>query len=209
MPQLAERVREGAPIRIVALGSSSTEGTSEASKAWVYPAVLGARLSKELLTPVDVINKGKGGDTIPRMLERLERDVLDLRPDLVVWQLGVNDVLASNDVGPAIGGMVEGLRRLRERGVPVVLVDLQSAPMVDNDADTPRMQAAIDEAARREGVQRFRRYDVMRALVKERVATADELVMADGLHMTRLGHQCTGQLLAEQIAQASLIKRAR
>jgi acyl-CoA thioesterase-1 len=41
---------------------------------------------------VNVINSGRVGDTIPDNLARFGRDVLAHTPDLVVWQLGTNDV---------------------------------------------------------------------------------------------------------------------
>ena len=100
------------------------------------------------------------------------------------------------------------LQRLREQRIPVVLMDLQVAPMVDRDSDTPVMQAAIAEAARAEGVLHFHRYDIMKNLVNTQTAAMDDLVMGDGLHMTAFGHLCTGTLLAQQIAKSSLMRLA-
>jgi len=209
LPKLHDRIMLGEPVRIVAIGSSSTEGTPADKQNEIYPAVLARMLSREILTPVEVINKGKGGETIPLMVQRLERDVVGLRPDLVVWQLGVNDVLQMDGVETALGDMRAALQRLRQLNVPVVLVDLQVSPLVDGDSDTPRMQAAIAEAARAEGVMQFNRYEIMKSLVATRAAELSELVHADGLHMTPLAHLCTGSLLAKQIAGASLLTSAR
>ena len=206
-PALHDKVVAGEPIRIVALGSSSTEGTPDMPRSQIYASVLERTLARETMTPVELVNKGKGGETIPLMVARLERDVISLRPDLLVWQLGVNDVLAMDDVSGAIREMRRALSILKARNVPVVLVDLQVSPLVDRDRDTPIMQNAIAEAAQVEGVMHFHRYDVMKTLVVNQDATLQELVMGDGLHMTRLGHLCTGSLLAKQIAKASLIRK--
>ncbi|MGL5448106.1 MAG: SGNH/GDSL hydrolase family protein [Rhabdaerophilum sp.] len=206
IPKLHERIEQGDPIRIVALGSSSTEGTPDMDKKDIYPAVLERMLAREVLNPVEIINKGKGGEQISHMLARLERDVIGVRPDLVVWQLGVNDVLALDGVETAIADMRLALQRLRTLGIPVVLVDLQVAPMVDGDKDTPAMQAAIAEAAKSEGVLHFHRYDVMRNLLATAEAKMEDLVTGDGLHMTVFGHYCTGALLAKQIAGGALAR---
>ena len=207
LPSLARKVHSGEPIRIVALGSSSTEGTPDMPREQIFASVLGRELAKQMLTPVEVVNKGKGGETIPKMVERLQRDVLNLKPDLLVWQLGVNDVLQMDGVDDPIARMKTALAELRAHEVPVVLVDLQASPMVDRDKDTPVMQEAIEDAGKRQGVIHFHRKAFMQRMVEMREAAPTDLVQADGLHMTQLGHFCTGQLLANQIARSSLMKR--
>ncbi len=207
LPTLAGRIHAGEAIRIVALGSSSTEGTPDMPREAIFASVLGRELAKEVLTPVEVVNKGKGGETIVKMVDRLQRDVINLRPDLVVWQLGVNDVLQMDGVESAVERMKVALDMLRAHDLPVVLVDLQSSPAVDRDKDTPVMQAAIEEAGKRQGVMHFHRHAFMNRLVETREVAMPDLVQGDGLHMTQLGHFCTGQLLAGQIAKASLMQR--
>lgn len=208
LPRLTRKISAGESIRIVAIGSSSTEGTPDIARDAIYPAVLGRELSRELLTPVEVINKGKGGETIYNMVARLERDVVAQRPDLVVWQLGANDVLQMDGVSGPIAEMKVALDTLRKIDMPVVLVDLQAAPMMDKDKDTPVMQAAIEQAGTRAGVMHFHRQALMKRLVETRAAEMPDLVGQDGVHMTALGHFCTGKLLARHIARASLLRQA-
>lgn len=208
LPTLQDRVENGAPITIVAFGSSSTEGTPDIPKQDIYPAVLQRYLQREVVSPVVLINRGKGGETIAHMLARLDRDVIAAKPDLVVWQLGVNDVLVMDGVEAAVADMRIALVRLKAAGIPVVLIDLQVAPMVERDRDTPVMQAAIAEAAKDQQVLHFKRYDVMKSLMASREADMSELVTGDGLHMTAFGHLCTGSLLARQIANGALMRLA-
>lgn len=208
LPTLARKIGTGETIRIIALGSSSTEGTPDLAKDAVFPAVLGRELERETNTRIEVINKGKGGENIYNMVARLERDVLSQKPDLVVWQLGSNDVLQMDGVEGPIARMQQALDDLRVRDLPVVLVDLQAGPMIEKDRDSPVMQAAIEKAAQRSGVMHFHRLALMKRLVETKTAEMPELVGADGLHMTELAHYCTGRLLARQIARASLIRRA-
>lgn len=209
LPVLASKVEAGAPIRIVALGSSSTEGTPEIPREAIFPAVMGRELATTLQAPVEVINKGKGGEDVFAMAARLERDVFAQKPDLVVWQLGANDVLQRDGVEAPIARMQQVLDEFRSRAVPVVLVDLQAGPAFDRDADTPAMQAAIERASERNGVMHFHRRALMRRLIDLKAAEMPELVLKDGIHMSALAHQCTGQLLARQIARASLMRRAQ
>lgn len=207
LPTIGQKIFSGEPIRIVALGSSSTEGTPDMPREQIFASVLGRELSKQVLTPVEILNKGKGGETITKMVDRLQRDVLNHKPDLLVWQLGVNDVLQMDGVDGAVLRMKAALEALRLADVPVVLVDLQTSPMVDRDRDTPAMQDAIEDAGKKQGVIHFHRQAFMKRMIDTREAVPTELVQPDGLHMTQLGHFCTGQLLATQIAQASLMKQ--
>lgn len=204
IPALESKIDLGGSIRIVALGSSSVEGTPDMPRDQLFASVMERELARQMLTPVEVVNKGKGGETIPKMVERIERDVLRLKPDLVVWQLGVNDVLQMDGVEDPIARMEAALETFRKAELPVVLVDLQVSPMVDRDKDTPRMQAAITEAGRKPGVLHFHRQAIMKRLIETKEARQDELVQPDGLHMTSLAHFCTGKLLASQIAGSSL-----
>lgn len=208
LPALARKLDAGAPIRIVALGSSSTEGTPDIARDAIYPAVLGRELSASLHASVEVINKGKGGEDVFAMAARLERDVFSQKPDLVVWQLGANDVLQRDGVAGPIARIQQVLDEFRLREMPVVLVDLQAGPAFDRDKDTEVMQAAIERASERNGVMHFHRQALMRRLIDLKAAEMPDLVLKDGIHMSALAHQCTGQLLARQIARASLMRRA-
>ncbi len=205
LPLLQEKVDHGESIRIVALGSSSVEGTPDMPRDQLFASVMERELARQMLTPVEVVNKGKGGETIPKMVDRIERDVLNLKPDLVVWQLGVNDVLQMDGVDGAITRMEAALETFRKARLPVVLVDLQVSPLVDRDRDAPTMQAAITEAGKKQGVMHFHRQAIMKRMIESHEAKPDELVQADGLHMTRLAHFCTGKLLADQIAHGVLV----
>ena len=94
LPRTAARLKSSEPLKIVAIGSSSTVGLWVHASAATYPEVM----RRELLrlrsnATVSVVNSGRVGDTIPSNIARFERDVLAHRPDLVVWQLGTNDVV--------------------------------------------------------------------------------------------------------------------
>jgi acyl-CoA thioesterase-1 len=61
--------------------------------AATYPEVMRRELSRlRSNATIKVINSGRIGDTIPNSIARFERDVFAHTPDLVVWQLGTNDV---------------------------------------------------------------------------------------------------------------------
>jgi hypothetical protein len=93
LPQMNSRLSAGGPLTIVALGSSSTAGAGASKPEAAYPARLQEHLASRLRTMVRVVNRGRNGDRIGDMLSRLPADVIPLRPDLVVWQVGTNALL--------------------------------------------------------------------------------------------------------------------
>jgi lysophospholipase L1-like esterase len=130
-------------------------------------------------------------------------------PHVVIWQLGVNDVLVADGVGDRRAKMLEGLRALTERRIPVMLLDLQYAPRVLRDPDTEAMQAMIEQATANGGVvYRFKRYAAMKHLVERENLAVDKLIEADGLHMTLSMHDCIGRLLAEAIQEKTDVETA-
>ncbi len=69
--------RHCAPLRIVAFGSSSTEGIGASSPTKAYPARLQPTCAPKLHgIDVTVVNRGIGGEHVDDMLKRLDRDVI-------------------------------------------------------------------------------------------------------------------------------------
>ena len=96
-----ENLQDVGAITIVALGDSVTHGVltpEENNYETVYWNVLKKKLNAERdRIPVNVINAGVNGNTAPRALLRLERDVLRYHPDLVIVCLGLNDINGTID----------------------------------------------------------------------------------------------------------------
>jgi acyl-CoA thioesterase I len=136
-------------------------------------------------------------------IKRFEDDVIALKPNLVIWQLGVNDVLRFDGVEGRKDEIKAGLKLLMDKGIPVVLLDLQYAPIVIRDPDTGAMQDLIDSAARdgvRGRVFHFRRYAIMKTLAEKEAVPMAAMTDQDGLHMTDSMHSCIGHLLADMVS---------
>ncbi|MFY9956194.1 SGNH/GDSL hydrolase family protein [Bradyrhizobium sp.] len=169
-----------------------------------YPEVM----RRELLrlrsnARINVINSGRIGDTIPGNIARFERDVLAHAPDLVVWQLGTNDVARGGQPDYQLKSrVVEGVRSLKTGSADVVLMDLQYAPWVLASAYTSIMEAIIVDVAKQERVGLFSRFALMRNSIDSGVAQG-ELVSWDGLHNTADGYDCIGRALARAISNSA------
>ena len=100
LPHVAGKLVAGKPVVIVAFGSSSTAGYGASSPDFNYPNRLAAQLRRQYPTAdITVINAGVGGEDAPEMMKRLQKEVIDVHPDLVIWQVGTNAVLRNLDPG--------------------------------------------------------------------------------------------------------------
>jgi lysophospholipase L1-like esterase len=201
LARTAARLRANEPLRIVAIGSSSTRGLWQSDPALTYPGMLKSEL--ELLKPglqVAITNSGRNADTIPGNVARFERDVFAHRPDLVIWQIGTNDVTWLQSGDSLASRIVEGIRQLKARGADVVLMDQQYAPVI-LASNHSKMQASIAEAARQENVSLFSRFDLMRRAVEGGLPMT-ALTSWDGLHSSADGYACVGRALARAIVAA-------
>jgi hypothetical protein len=136
LAHMAQRIANGKPITIVALGSSSTAGAGASGPAASYPSRLEAELKARFPEQsVTVINQGVNGEEAGEMLARFEESVARAHPDLVLWQVGTNAVLRDNPLGPVDRLVHDGIARMKALGTDVVLIDPQFAPKVIDKAD--------------------------------------------------------------------------
>lgn len=204
LPRVRAAIRERKRLTVVAIGSSSTRGVGASSWAATYPEVMQRELQR--LVPglsVEIVNKGINGETIPGQLARLDADALQTRPDLVIWQLGGNDVIFR------IGGLpddleaqvTDGARRIRAAGSDAILMDLQNAPIVTRSGNYKLMNAMIARTARATGAGLFPRFELMLRANAAGVAQG-ELVSWDFLHSTDAAYDCLGRAIARAIHAA-------
>jgi acyl-CoA thioesterase-1 len=202
--RVGQKLSSRAPITIVAIGSSSTAGAGASSPATNYPSRLQAELKQRFPGhPITVINRGIGGEEIGDMLKRIDKAVVAVKPDLVVWQLGTNSVIRNHpllDHGAAIRA---GLNKIRATGADVVLIDPQFAPKVIAKPDAAHMVALIAMTAKQENVDLFPRYAMMRRWHDVDYLSFKTFVSADGLHMNDWSYACLAKGLGMAIAEAA------
>ena len=199
--KLATKFTRGETIKLVAIGSSSTEGSDLFDKRLAYPTHLERRLNALLgAKTVKVVNKGRGGENILEAVARFQRDVMSEEPDLVIWQLGTNDIVRNTDTDLLKTSVDMGLSLLAQGQVPVVMMDSQSAPRVTLSAQREPIDRMIREAASRHGAMLWSRFELMRSIIARGDVAQPDLIKPDGLHMTVSMHVCTGSVLGETLA---------
>ncbi|MCX5694250.1 MAG: GDSL-type esterase/lipase family protein [Candidatus Omnitrophica bacterium] len=104
---------------IICFGDSITFGYG-ANQGEDYPTALGK------LVNLPVINAGVDGDTTFEALERLEGDVLDKDPRLVIVEFCGNDFLKKVPRADTVRNLAEIIDRIQAKGAMVALVDISA-----------------------------------------------------------------------------------
>jgi acyl-CoA thioesterase I len=203
--RVAARIDRGEALTIVAVGSSSTQGSGASAPGLSYPSRLEAEIKDRFpAIGIRVINRGKGGEDVAEELARLDRDVIAGRPDLVIWQVGTNAVLRRDDLAADRELIERGVAQLKQSGSDVVLMDLQYAPRVIARPAYAEMEQLIANAAKNGQVGLFRRFEMMlhwqAAQPADAPRMAEAMIGPDGLHMTDRGYFCLAANLAEALA---------
>jgi len=200
LPILAQRVTQDRIVHIIALGSSSTAGSGASSPLASYPARLDAELDRRFPSrDFQVANFGTGGSLARDMLERLQTHIIPLKPALVIWQTGVNDAIQNVGVAQFKATIRRGVRDMKAAGIDVILVNHQFYPRSERVAGYTDYVAVMREVAETESVPLFRRFSIMKHLLKSGQHTAQELLAPDNFHLNDLSYGCLADLLADAI----------
>ena len=200
----ARVLASGKPLKIVALGSSSTYGAGASTSAASYPSRLADELARRFPGhEITILNRGVNGNEAADMLARLDTAVIAEKPDLVLWQVGTNSVLRDKPLQPHAPLLHEGLARMKATGADVVLIDPQYAPRVISKPMCEGMVSLIATTAKAEHVGVFHRFELMRRWRETEQLPFETFVSTDGLHMNDWSYACLAKALGVAIAEAA------
>lgn len=163
-------------MRVLAFGDSITAGYG-LDPADAFPAVLERRLRKDGFDAA-VVNAGVSGDTTQMGLARFPA-ALGAGADLVILELGANDML--NNVDPRVtkANLDKMIRLARSKGAPALL-----AGMVDLNPTRPAAKQRFDALF----AQLAAKYRLpLYPFILQGVAGDKELTQTGGLHPTAEG----------------------
>ncbi|MBR0851553.1 SGNH/GDSL hydrolase family protein [Bradyrhizobium diazoefficiens] len=209
MRALSGRLAGVGAIKVVAIGSSTTAGEGDIVP---YPQRLETALRNRFNgRPFDVLNRGIGGEEAPIEVRRMQQDVIDERPSVVIWQVGTNAAWKGQDLDAVASSIAEGLRMIEQLGSDVILMDLQYVPALlvpGTQQAADRMVDLIAAAADRATfpVNVFQRYDLMRRWHEVERVSFDRIVDPgddDRLHHSDWSVRQMVRALADTIVAAA------
>jgi len=202
--RVAFQLATGKPVRIVAIGSSSTWGAGASSRANSYPSRLQVELNRHFPNhPITVVNHGVNGEEAGDMLARFNADVIDERPHLVLWQVGTNAMLRDRPLARRSEVLHEGLTRLKALRMDVALIDPQYAPKVLAKANAESTVRQIAETGKDESVGVFPRYATMKRWYEVDRIPFETSIAPDGLHLNDWSYACVAKSIGFAIADAA------
>ena len=185
--------------RVAFLGDSLTQGGWEKPDGWVRQVV--AALADDGVV-VEVVPAGIGGHRSVDMADRLQRDVLDHRPDVVVLSCGVNDVWHGEGGVPLAEyreHVADIVRRCKAAGArAVVLTSTIIGEELDNETNRllAPYNAFLRELADSEGCLLIDTGGAFVAAVTTGPGTGAHLT-DDGVHFNARGEQVMARAVLE------------
>lgn len=186
-------------VRILAIGSSSTEGIGASSPDRSYPAQLEDDLEARWKENVTVVNAGRGGETAIQTIERLEAALKAEPFDLVIWQVGTNDAVNGVDEERFRALLDQGISAAQKAGTPMILLDQQYFPTIKDLARYERFVKAVGTTGDTRKVSVFSRYALMKGWNSRSPEELRTMLSADGFHMGDRGYDCLAGGVADAI----------
>ena len=207
LPNLANSLERKLPLKVMAIGSSSTVGIGATAPSRTYPNQLSAILLRNFKDlSLSIVNRGVSGELAAATADRLKMQVALERPTLVLWQVGTNDALARVPVDEFSQTVRDHVRWMKSHEIDVVLVGLQYTPKSVRDEHYHAIRKALSELAEQEGVLLVRRYDAMEFIARAKGAP---VLTEDDLHLNDLGYRCMAEHIAHALVASSFMRKPK
>jgi hypothetical protein len=202
LPNVALALRNGKPIRVLALGPFPSGGFGSGPGAPKYTVQLRAELERVFAgAKLEVEARRLPGEITAGAPEYITNTVMDIRPDLVVWSAGMHDAMARAEIKPFTDVIGEILTWLRAQEIDVVVVEPPYAAAVEGDEHYSALVKSLRGVARQHEVPVVLRYDAMRYLARQQIASAEQHFELHDLSR-RCAPEFTGKAISAALRQS-------
>ncbi|ACB95809.1 lipolytic protein G-D-S-L family [Beijerinckia indica subsp. indica ATCC 9039] len=208
LPNVAVKLPHEKTVRILAIGSSASSNIGATPGIKTYSMQLEALLETALKDiDIQIINRGLPGEVAATAAERLKSEVVTEKPDLVLWQVGMNDALSRVDPDDFEQTVRSTISWLQDNHIDVVLVGMQYAPRFVKDAAFLEIRERMRKIAATSNILYVRRYDAMQFIARTRANQPQ--MMRDEFHLNDLGYQCMAEHVARAVIASLYLKKVR
>jgi lysophospholipase L1-like esterase len=200
LASVTQRLSERATLRVLAIGSSSTQGVGASTPANNYPTRFEAGLSQHFGANVSVTNAGVGGETVEATIERLEERITAERFDLVVWQVGTNDAVRGADEERFLSLLNRGVAVVKAKKIDLVLLDQQFYPTIKDPVRYERFVRIIEKVGDETGAPVLSRYRLMKNWGERTPQDLPTMLAGDGFHMSDRGYICLARAMVNAMS---------
>ena len=211
-PPLAKTAKALANHRnvvIVVLGGASTVGLAAGGLEHAWPARLGSALAERFpSTRTKVINLAVARQTAKRGAERLDREVLPLKPTLVIWETGTMEAVRGIDVDEFRETVQAGIDKLHAARAEVMLMNMQFSRESDAVIHFEPYLATMRELADVNDVPLFRRRGIMRYWAESGSLDLRAAEGEKGRELAAKLYGCIGRAMADFVTRGiPIVKR--
>jgi hypothetical protein len=202
LPKTFKALRDGKAVTIVAIGGASTEGAAAGLSIAAWPERMGADLREKFpQASIAIHNLAVARKTTADMVKRFDKDVLPLKPDLVIWETGTTDAVRGVDAAEFRGDLEQGIAKLRQSRAEIALMDMQYSRMTGAMINFNRYVVTMRGVADVNDIPLFPRHKIMRGWAESGMFEATERnsdarrALADKLY------RCLGAAVARFVAR--------
>jgi len=179
---MAPPVAAAAPLKVLVLGDSLTEGYGVPKEA-AFPALIEKELKAKGYKNLVVVNAGISGSTSASGVSRLKWQLkAAVKPRVLVLALGANDGLRGLDVQALKQNLTAVVHLAKQNGISKILIAGMLVPPNYGKDYATRFARVFPDVAKAESV-------ALMPFLLDGVAADRTLNQADGIHPTAAGHK--------------------
>ena len=206
-PQLTKTpkaIAHGQEVVIVTLGGASTLGIAAGKPDLAWPARFAAALTERFPSAhIKVVNLAVARQTAKRAAERLDGEVIPMKPNLVIWETGTMEAVRGMDIDEFRETLRAGIDELRTAGIETVLMNMQFSRDSEAVIHFEPYLAAMSQLADASDVPLFRRHGMMRHWAESGFL---DLRVSDSGQRRRVAaklYDCIGRAMADFVMRGS------
>lgn len=204
VPKTAKALAAGSEIVIVTLGGASSLGSAAGGPSLSWPSRLASALAARFpAARVKVVNLAMPRQTAREAADRLAREVLPLKPMLVIWETGTMEAVRGTGVDDFRDTVQAGIDELRAAGIEVALMNAQFSRDADPMIHFAPYLAAVRELADANDVPVFHRYGLMRHWDESGVLDLRTRESEKRRRLAARLYDCLGHAMADFVARGA------
>jgi acyl-CoA thioesterase I len=202
LPRVEAALRQGKTLRILTFGASPGAGRKRGGYTGLIEQIL-----EKAVKGLDVvmINRGVSGELAEQAARRMPVEVALNVPDLVLWQVGVNDALAYVPVEEVAGTVLRTITWLRAHNIDVILVGLQFVDERLRDAHYIAVRDRLRALGAQENVIILRRDEAVKIIAT--AGTQDTESFSEDVQRNEASYSCLAQQVARAVALGAFGRR--
>jgi len=205
LQRVAVAAKQTKALKIIVLGGFSSTLPGPDGASFAYPARLEVALGRRLSNlQISVSTNIKARQTAAQMVDNIGQLLAEQKPNLVVWQTGTYDALRGIDPEEFRSAVSEGVQKLQNAGVDVVLMNMQYSPRTEAVVAIAAYADGMRWVSREREVPVYDRLAIMRHWYD--AGQFDLYAATKDMKTAKSVHDCIGRTLAASIIDAARLE---